>query len=79
MLPIVASRTNDPRGVIYDRNIFIIQGTGVYGHGKNIKLILLTMVQPGTLRKGTVTSFTKVSIRLNFFLVSNTLAYLSRA
>ncbi len=28
MLQIVASLTNDSRGIIYDRNMFIVQATG---------------------------------------------------
>jgi hypothetical protein len=31
MLPIVATLTDDSRGVIYNRNMFIVQGTALSG------------------------------------------------
>ncbi len=33
-LQIVASFTDDSRGIIYDRNMFIVQATGVTSKGK---------------------------------------------
>ncbi len=40
MLQIVASLTDDSRGIIYDHNIFIIQDTGLRGAFITIWIIL---------------------------------------